>query len=93
MLIAMYNEVKKNPTPQKMLELTQVILPHVTTNLNLIEILSITSSMMESELKEIKTLSLPIEGSYKYASDKGRSVLYVEFELNIKALHRFIYGN
>ncbi|GHU72706.1 LytR family transcriptional regulator [Clostridia bacterium] len=93
LLIAMYNEVKKNPTPQKMLELTQAILPHVTTNLNLIEILSITTSMMESGLKEIKTLSLPIDGSYKFASDKGRSVLYIEFEPNIKALHKFIYGN
>ncbi|GHU72710.1 hypothetical protein AGMMS49992_09260 [Clostridia bacterium] len=92
LLIAMFEEAKKDLTQQKIIELIQAILPHVTTNLTLSEIVTIGVNMLNSGLKGIETLSLPIEGSYRLAQDEGRSVLYTVFAPNVQETKRFVYG-
>jgi LCP family protein required for cell wall assembly len=60
------------------------ILPMVTTDLSNKQILSYLSDVFPLlSGAEIKTQSIPANGTYEYGySDKGRSVLFVDFEAN-----------
>lgn len=60
------------------------ILPMVTTDLSNKQILSYLSDIFPMlSGAEIKTQSIPANGTYEYGySDKGRSVLFVDFEAN-----------
>ena len=66
------------------------ILPMVTTDLSNKQILSYLSDIFPMlSGAEIKTQSIPADGTYEYGySDKGRSVLFVDFKANRDVLKK-----
>ncbi|MGM9680427.1 MAG: LCP family protein [Eubacteriales bacterium] len=67
-------------------------LPEVTTNLTKDELLSMLTKITSYFNYDIKSYSLPISGSWKYATIRGMSVLSVDFKKNYEALEKMIKG-
>lgn len=68
-------------------------LPEVTTNLTKDELLSMLTKITTYFSYDIKSYSLPISGSWKYATIRGMSVLSVDFKKNYEALEKMIKGS
>lgn len=73
-------------------ELLNEFLPLISTNLTQSEILSMMSKVMTYLNYDIKSYSLPISGSWKYASIRKMSVLSIDFKKNYQALEKMIKG-
>ncbi|MDR2505875.1 MAG: LCP family protein [Oscillospiraceae bacterium] len=89
-------------SPAKVLLLANVMVPYTATNLALSDIVRIGANMVMAGLSPMESLSVPIEGAFKYVqievpSDDETaaataSVLDVNLTRNRDAIHTFIYG-
>lgn len=80
-------EKSKSMSLSQMKELVETMLPMITTDLSNKEIMSYMMEILPlmSELK-IKTQTIPAEGTYKYASIRGMSVLVPDLAANREIL-------
>ena len=69
-----------------------VLLPKITTNLSKGQILSLMLESLELKDYEIVQNRIPIDGGYSNKQVRGMSVLGLDMETNIKALHDGIYN-
>ncbi|MBP1754492.1 MAG: hypothetical protein H6Q59_890 [Firmicutes bacterium] len=76
----------------KILELSDNILPRVTTNLSENKILSLILSVPAYRNYEIEQWSIPMENSFSYLTINRMAVIGIDFEKNLKELHRKVYG-
>lgn len=67
-------------------------LPQVTTNINSNEMLMLLTKAPTYLSYEIRSYRLPVDGSWKYSSVHGMSVLSLNFDKNIAALEKIING-
>lgn len=67
-------------------------LPQVTTNISSSEMLSLLTKAPTYLSYEIKSYRLPVDGSWKYSTIHGMSVLSLNFDKNIVALEKIING-
>lgn len=88
--------VLDNQSAPRMLSIVSVMLEHIGTdgtNLPFKEIVSTGMPMISAGIKQIESLSIPVEGSFKYVQESGgESVLEANLKTNKEALHKFIYG-
>lgn len=73
-------------------DLLNRFLPEVATNLTKDELLSMLTKITTYFSYDIKSYSLPISGSWQYATIRGMSVLSVNFKKNYEALEKMING-
>ncbi|MGM9637009.1 MAG: LCP family protein [Eubacteriales bacterium] len=73
-------------------DLLNSFLPEVTTNLTKDELLSMLMKITTYFSYDIKSYSLPISGSWQYATIRGMSVLSINFKKNYEALEKMING-
>lgn len=73
-------------------DLLNQFLPEVSTNLTKNELLSMLAKINTYFSYDIKSYSIPISGSWKYASVRGMSVLSIDFKKNYEALEKMIKG-
>lgn len=74
------------------LSLAKVCFEYITTEMSFLELVSLGTSVLKGGLSDMKQLSLPAEGTYRYASIEGKSVLNFDLEDAKKRVHEFIYA-
>lgn len=72
-------------------DLANVLLPKVTTNLTQGDVLSLMLNAMDYLNYEVVSCRMPIDGSYKYLTIRGMSVLGVEFDKNTEYWYNAVY--
>jgi len=68
------------------------ILPYLNTNLSALEIVSLGTSILALENKEIQRFKLPVENTYNPTIIREMMVLLPDITENTRLLHEFIYG-
>jgi len=91
-LNALYEKFRKSSL-DKILDAMETVLPYVTTDVKLNEMISLATGAVKSGLGEIKQSRIPLNNAQTEAQYKGMSVLDIDFEANTKALHEFIFGD
>ena len=73
-------------------DLADIVLPMITTNLSQGEVMSLLVNAKEYLNYKIVNGRMPINGSYKYMTVRGASVLGVNFAKNKKYWYKLVYG-
>ena len=103
LLEVLLSNVMKDMDVSRLLELIQLTVPYVSTNMNLDEMFQLAVGLLQSGIIERaqngETLMdqhrIPMDGTFKYTQIDGNSVIdfmYGKKQENIEALHEFIYG-
>lgn len=75
------------------LDLMNKLLPEVKTNIGTGDAISLAREIIGMGGKEMKQLTVPVNGSYSNSRYKGMLILSVEFDKNASALRDFLYTN
>lgn len=68
------------------------LLQYLETNLTIDEIVSIAVTVLNSNLENVETMTIPVEGSYVQETRNNQSMFYdVDWATNTRQLHNFIY--
>ncbi len=90
-LIALLDKVKTK-NMQEVLGLATGLMRYVSTNLSIDKILSISTTVMGTDLATVDQLRLPINNSYKQETRNEQSMLYdTDWQTNTNELYNFIY--
>lgn len=73
-------------------KLADILLPMFSTNLTQGEVMSLLLNAKEYLNYDIVSGRMPIDGSYKYMTIRGASVLGVDFSANKKYWYQLVYG-
>ena len=73
-------------------DLADIVLPMITTNLSKSEVMTMLLNAREYLNYSIVNGRMPINGSYKYMTIRGASVLGVNFDKNKKYWYKLVYG-
>ncbi len=82
----------KYATPSTLVDLAQVILPQITTDMTKSEILSYAANVGAYIGYDIEQHQIPVEGSYSGATISGMSVISLDLDDNIQYLQDSIYA-
>lgn len=90
-LTTLFNKYKDERIT-KILAMAPRILSNITTDLPENKILSLVMTVLDLNVNEVQTLTVPIEGSYDGRMIRGMAVLVPNLDRNIQALDLFLYG-
>ena len=79
-------------SPATLVDLAQVILPQVTTDMSKSEILSYAANVAAYLGYDVQQQQIPAEGTYSGATISGMSVISLDLDANIKHLQGTIYA-
>jgi LCP family protein required for cell wall assembly len=82
----------KSASPSTLVDLAQVILPQVTTDMTKTEILSYCANVAAYMDYDIVQQQVPVDGSYSGATISGMSVISLNLDKNIQYLQSTIYA-
>jgi LCP family protein required for cell wall assembly len=82
----------KSASPSTLVDLAQVILPQVTTDMTKSEILSYCANVAAYMNYDIVQQQIPVDGSYSGATISGMSVISLNLDKNIQYLKSTIYA-
>lgn len=88
---AILKKVKKQSMTE-VISLATSIMSDVSTDLNSSTIKRLVRTVMNLDTKEIQSLRLPYEGTYKMGRRNGMFVFLINLEANKAKLQNFIYG-
>ncbi len=91
-LNAMYEKFRGSSVSQAR-NLIETVLPYVTTDLKLTDMVTLATNAISSGLGDIKQLRIPKNDACVDAQYKNMQVLDVDFEKSKVALHEFIFGD
>lgn len=89
-LQAIFTEVKSMSVTD-LIDLTEKLLPYISTDLSNDEILAYLQSIVMLGTTTINQMRIPIDGSYTQDRINKMAVLIPDMEVNIKALNDFIF--
>ena len=78
--------------PSALVDLAQVVLPQITTDMTKAEILTYVANIGAYLSYDIQQVQVPVEGSYYGATISGMSVISLDLEDNIRHLQSTIYA-
>ncbi len=83
----------------KLLDLMEACMPYAYTNMNMMTLFDLCTTVLRSDLKTkmesgtlIEQMRIPMDKSYSYKTINGSSMVSYSMEKHAKALHEFIYG-
>ena len=79
-------------SPSTLVDLAQVVLPQVTTDLEKSQILNYAANVMAYLNYDIQQQQIPTTGTYRNATISGMSVISLDMDENIEFLQDTIYG-
>jgi LCP family protein required for cell wall assembly len=82
----------KESSPSTLVDLAQVILPQVTTDMTKSELLSYCANIAAYVNYDIVQQQIPVDGSYSGATISGMSVISLNLDKNIQYLQSTIYA-
>lgn len=91
-LNALYEKFRGSSVSQAR-NLIETVLPYVTTDLKLTDMVTLATNAISSGLGDIKQLRIPKNDAYVDAQYKNMLVLDVDFEKSKVSLHEFIFGD
>ena len=91
-LNALYEKFRGSNVSQAR-NLIETVLPYVTTDLKLTDMVALATNAISSGLGDIKQLRIPKNDAYVDAQYKNMLVLDVDFEKSKVSLHEFIFGD
>ena len=90
-MMAIYGKIRQSRDPMALSGVVSFCLTKVQTNMSSNLLFSLALEVANSENLEIEKARIPIDGSWKYASKDGRSVLAIDIEENKRFIHEKIY--
>lgn len=90
LLMAMAREVGNCSIPQ-MISLATTCFEYVSTNLSLLDIISLATKVLTTGISDIQMHAYPQEGEFKYDSTDGVSKLIIDQAHGIEKLHGYMY--
>lgn len=91
-LNALYEKFRGSSVSQAR-NLIETVLPYITTDLKLADMVTLTTNAITSGLGDIKQLRIPENNAYVDAQYKNMLVLDIDFEKSKESLHEFIFGD
>ena len=91
-LTSLLYRILDTSTVNDILPIAEFALDHVETNFNLWELIGLGLELYSGERPIVEELRIPIDRSYYHARYNGASILVMDFQNNIVALHESIYG-
>ena len=88
---AMIQKALKMPEDE-VVALGESCLEHISTNISFLEFVSLGTAVFRGGLDDIKQLSIPSEGHYRFISPNGKSALEFDLTQVQDEVHAFIYG-
>ena len=82
----------KNLSVSELNHLADILLPMMSTNLKKGEVMSLLLNAKDCLNYKLVSGRMPIDGSYKYLTIRGASVLGVNFDKNKKYWYNLVYG-
>ena len=92
LLMAMAREVGNCSIPQ-MISLATTCFEYVSTNLSLVDIISLATKVLTTGISDIQMHAYPQEGEFLYDSTDGVSKLIIDQAHGIEKLHGYMYPN
>lgn len=92
-MLAFFNRAKQERNVGTLVALANSLLKYVQTNLDTGALIQLGIDSVFSDGFEFKGGAVPFDGTWKYASINGASVIEIDRDSNEKLLHQFIYGN
>ena len=92
LLEALLRKVTQTRDMAKLLIMINEMLPYVSTNLDLSELVSLAGMAVKHKDLSLDTLSLPQPDDFHYDSADGRSKVIFDRDATVSALHAFVYG-
>ncbi|MDR1569039.1 MAG: LCP family protein [Oscillospiraceae bacterium] len=97
------NMAMSNASPARILQLANIMMPYTATNVPISDIVRIGASAVVVGIQPMQSLSIPMDGSFRYEQadensifqddqEESKSVLAINLNANKEALHTFIYG-
>ena len=81
----------KSVTPSQLIELLDVLLPEITTNVPTGEFLELIALLPQMSRYEIVSWGIP-DDKFKYITIKGDSYIGIDFNYYIDKIYNTIYG-
>lgn len=69
------------------------VLDLVTTDLTMTDLMSYAVTILSMDIDELQTLRIPVDNSFSEANIRDMAVLVPDLQMNIDALHSFIFGS
>lgn len=82
----------KNKDILELFLMAEEILPLITTDFNKFKILKLLNLAIDLKFDKVEQLRIPIDKHYKSTTVNGAYMLVPDWEINLEALHNFIYG-
>ncbi len=92
-MLAFFNRAKQERDVATLVALANSLMSYVETNLDTGALIQLGIDSVFSEGFVFKSGAVPFEGTWKYASINGASVIEIDREKNEKRLHQFLYGD
>lgn len=92
LLMAMAREVGNCSIPQ-MISLATTCFEYVSTNLSLLDIISLATKVLTTGISDIQMHAYPQEGEFRYDSTDGVSKLFIDPAHGIEKMHGYMYPN
>lgn len=92
LLMAMARKVGTCSIPQ-MISLATTCFEYVSTNLSLLDIISLATKVLTTGISDIQMHAYPQEGEFKYDNTDGVSKLIIDQAHGIEKLHSYMYPN
>lgn len=91
-LLAMAEKIKNGASPATLLTIVDTLLGYVDTNLSLVELMSLASVGLTSDLSNVQQLRLPVDGTFESGMYGTVWCIKPNFKKNAQLLREFIYG-
>ncbi|HWR18426.1 MAG TPA: LCP family protein [Clostridia bacterium] len=92
-MLAFFNRAKQERDVATLVALANNLMGYVDTNLDAGALIQLGIDSVFSEGFVFKSGAVPFEGTWKYASINGASVIEIDRDKNEKRLHQFLYGD
>lgn len=78
---------------REIISILDVMPDYMYVDLSNFEIIKLLRNMMKLEISNVEQIYIPADGTYRFASYKGMSIIDMNFEKNIKIIQEFLYDN
>ena len=91
-LLELAKTLKNNTTLLTLMQVVNVLMKYIDTNMSLDEIVSVCKFGMSADLDNIEQFRLPADGTFKSGMFGKTWCIKPNFDKNAKLFHEFIYG-
>jgi len=92
-MLAFFNRAKKERSVETLTLLANNLLEYVSTNIDANTLIKLGIDAVFSDNFELQGRAVPFDGTWKYATVNGASVIQIDLEANKKLLQEYLFDN